>query len=326
MKEERIICILLVIYSITIVSFSGCIGPTEGVYTTGWNYSGISGTSVTMGGNIVAPLYRGNDFRGYIYYDTTNHGSRYNSYRFHCGPVTPLYLLKLWSCTAHNLDRGTTYYYIAVAEYIPTGARGVGSVHNFLCGQPLGSTLDPTNIGIDSATLSGEVTHLGGASSCKVWFKYGHTGNMNKKTPEQTLTSAGKFTATVSGLESCEEYSYIVYVKNDITTYSGGIKSFIPGQVYIVLDGASDITQTSAKLNGNLTMLAGASSSQVWFEWGSTESLGHETPKIEMSSKGLFSQSITGLSTNTTYYFRACGDNSVCPVFCTDIKSFKTMS
>lgn len=60
---------------------------------------------------------------------------------------------------------------------------------------------------------------------------------------------------------------------------------------------------TSAVLNG--TLLIAGSGITRWFEYGTTDSLGTKTPETPQSTTGIFSESITNLLPNTTYYVKA---------------------
>lgn len=71
---------------------------------------------------------------------------------------------------------------------------------------------------------------------------------------------------------------------------------------------ASNIGQTTATLNGDLTDTGGLDCG-VFFEYGKTPSYEEATNPVNMSSTGNFSDSISGLSPGTTYYFRACAVN-----------------
>ncbi len=79
----------------------------------------------------------------------------------------------------------------------------------------------------------------------------------------------------------------------------------------VATDGASSVAETNATLNGSLTDLGGASSVDVYFEWGpSSESLTNTTDAQTLSSTGSFSQSLSGLSSGTDYEYRAIADAS----------------
>ncbi len=71
------------------------------------------------------------------------------------------------------------------------------------------STGDATNVGETSATLSGDLTDLGGAESADVYFEYGPTGgSLSNATSAQTLSATGSFSADATGLDSGTEYEY----------------------------------------------------------------------------------------------------------------------
>src|ERR1035437_1957092 len=61
--------------------------------------------------------------------------------------------------------------------------------------------------------------------------------------------------------------------------------------------------------NGSVT--PNGNTTTVWFEWGTTPSLGTETARQTFSSDSNFSQFVTNLTANTTYYYRAMAQNSV---------------
>jgi len=74
---------------------------------------------------------------------------------------------------------------------------------------------------------------------------------------------------------------------------------------------ASDVTETEATLGGSLDDLGGASSADVYFEYGeSGTSLDSTTATQTVSSTGSFSDTVTGLSAGTDYDFRAVADAS----------------
>jgi hypothetical protein len=77
----------------------------------------------------------------------------------------------------------------------------------------------------------------------------------------------------------------------------------------VTTNAATNITSTSATLNGTLNSLGGAASCLVWFEWGPTTSYGNSTPVQTLTSTGAFLANISGLASNTTYYFEAKAKN-----------------
>lgn len=71
----------------------------------------------------------------------------------------------------------------------------------------------------------------------------------------------------------------------------------------IVTEQASQITNNSAVLNGFVNIATGVR--DLRFEYGLTEAFGSETTTLKQSLVGVFSKNISGLTPNTTYFFRA---------------------
>ena len=84
------------------------------------------------------------------------------------------------------------------------------------------------------------------------------------------------------------------------------------------------INCNSATISGYIG-LNGNTSASVWFEWGLTQSLGNSTSHQSFSSDSNFSQLISGLAQNTTYYYRAVASEGS-EITTGDIKSFKTFT
>ena len=91
-----------------------------------------------------------------------------------------------------------------------------------------------------------------------------------------------------------------------ITVIEAGAGINPPG---VTTNPATNITTNSATLNGILNGMGNAFSCLVWFEWGITTSYGNSTPVQIMTSTGVFSANISGLTSNTTYYFVAKAKN-----------------
>ena len=79
---------------------------------------------------------------------------------------------------------------------------------------------------------------------------------------------------------------------------------------------------TTTTISGRIVM-NGSNSASVWFEWGSTQSLGSSTTRQTFYSDSNFSQQIHGLIENTTYHYRAMGADDE-GVITGNIESFST--
>ncbi len=136
---------------------------------------------------------------------------------------------------------------------------------------PLVTTNDATSVATTSATLNGDLTSLGTARSVTVSFEWGTaSGSYTHTTAGQAMTSAGAFSADLSGLNPGITYYFRARVDGGGDPVYGAEKSFttltIPPSVGTV--DASNVATTSATLNGDLTSLGTAGSVTVSFEWG----------------------------------------------------------
>jgi hypothetical protein len=87
---------------------------------------------------------------------------------------------------------------------------------------------------------------------------------------------------------------------------------------------ATEVTANSATLNGDLTDLNDSVGADVSFQWGtSSESWPNETA-AHLAKAGAFSLSLTGLTSNTTYYYRAKADSGNYGTTYGDERSFTT--
>lgn len=87
---------------------------------------------------------------------------------------------------------------------------------------------------------------------------------------------------------------------------------------------ATSVSQNSGTLNG--TYATNQNSGTNWFEWGTSYSnLVYQTNHQNFSqSSGNFTSTISNLSSNTIYYFRACADTSATQKSCGNTLSFST--
>ena len=89
----------------------------------------------------------------------------------------------------------------------------------------------------------------------------------------------------------------------------------------VVTNDATQITNKSAVLNGTINSLPGITS--IYFEYGTEPELGKTTPPVKQSLVGTFVTSVTGLESETTYFFRAVAKVGTNVVY-GDLISFNT--
>lgn len=189
---------------------------------------------------------------------------------------------------------------------------------------PTVTTSSATNVGNSNATLNGYVNANGG-SNVSAWFEWGLGGNLYNQTNKVNYgsTSGTSYNYALSGLSPSTTYSFravaqasngqIIYGSQMTftTTSSGGcLYNCGTNTPSVTTYGASSIADTYATLNGYVNPNGGDTTR--WFEWGTSSSnLYNQTIKINQgTTSGNISQSLSGLSPNNVYYFRAVAQNS----------------
>jgi hypothetical protein len=311
---------------ITMLILSGCIAPNA-IQTKYWDHINSEGTGVRLWGFLIL----GENFHnwdGYFVYDTESHDNwelyanrvkadNYDSYNF-------------FSVDVYNLTRTTQYHYRAVGENLAQGSTiRFGIDLTFIPGGPRVEVKAVSDIGIDSAVLEGSLTHMGGAATCEVFFRYGtDPDNLDMETPHEEMTSTGDFNYEIISLSSCQTYYYRAVAINDADTWDSFYTLQVtPGQPIVETYLPNDVTQNSATYRGELFKLGGPASCEVWFEYGddNPNNLDEITDSINLTIPGQFNITIDGLKTDTTYWVRAVANNGVCE-YKGKIKDFKTLS
>jgi hypothetical protein len=77
------------------------------------------------------------------------------------------------------------------------------------------------------------------------------------------------------------------------------------GGISAQTNSATNIFNNQATLNGYVTNTVYQSTTNSWFQWGTSTNYGNETTHQSLNTAGSFSQNIVNLSPNTTYHFRA---------------------
>ena len=138
-------------------------------------------------------------------------------------------------------------------------------------------------------------------------FYYGTTSNPSTKV---FATGTGSpFSKALTGLSSNTTYYYKAYVVEGGEERTGAVVSFKTKAVatsVVSTSSASSVKATGATLAGSYSDASGTVS-EVGFYWGtSSGNLDNELYANSGSgASGSFSKALTGLSENTTYYFKA---------------------
>ena len=192
---------------------------------------------------------------------------------------------------------------------------------------PYVTTGTATAITTNSATLNGSVNADNMPTS--VWFEYSTDGSLKNASSATayrfTSGSSGNLIAYASGLYPNTTYYFravaqnregraygniYLFTTNTYTNYSNTAE-ITPLPFSSTTQSASSVKSTSAQLNA-LVHNDQNSSSNTWFEWGTTPNLDNQTTIVSTGTLTDVKRAdtLTGLSPSTTYYFRAVAENS----------------
>jgi len=142
-----------------------------------------------------------------------------------------------------------------------------------------------------TATSSVSVAYIVGVPNASTWYEVKKDGTTISGSPFNSGASAEiSFNHTGSGASE-------VFTIEEITGPT------------VLTSSATNVATSTVQLNGNLVSLGGASSADVWFQWGETDSYGSETASSTKDATGTFSVNLSDLTQGQTYHFRAMAEN-----------------
>jgi hypothetical protein len=221
-----------------------------------------------------------------------------------------------------------TLYHFRVNGVNASGTTN-GNDMTFTTGSPPPTvvTTAATLVGLNNATLNGTVN--ANSASTTVTFQYGLTiayGNSVPGVPSPvTGNTVTPVSAAITGLIGNQCYHYRVVGVSSGGTSNGNDMTFCTaGAPIVVTDPATNVTQTTAQLNGTVT--ANNLSTTVSFNWGLTTAYGNNAPvaaPVTGNTATPVSANISGLTNLVTYHYQCVGVNAGGTTLGAD-KSFQT--
>jgi formylglycine-generating enzyme required for sulfatase activity/GH43 family beta-xylosidase len=181
--------------------------------------------------------------------------------------------------------------------------------------RPTVTTAAVTNISTTSATSGGNVTSDGGTPVTArgvCWSTSANPTTSNSKTTNGSGT--GSFTSSLTGLSPSTTYHVRAYATNSVGTSYGSDINFVTSAPEIPptvkTHYPSNVTRTSATLNAEVNPNG---LDTTWhFEYGTSDACDSSTPNQSGgsgSARQPVSRSLTGLTPDTTYYYRIAAEN-----------------
>lgn len=225
-----------------------------------------------------------------------------------------------FTCNLTGLYPDSTYYYRAFATN--TEGTGYGDEYVMLTGPPNYSAPFVTTNGATSAahTISAQGTVLdnGWTPITLRGFAYDSgiitpdiiSNNVVVVTPETGII--GDFSATMTGLTESTTYSYVAFAINVCGTTYGDVltQDTLPNQPPVIQTNSyENLTYSSFKVHGNLISDDGEAVTEMGFCWNTNYAV--QPTKADNYQThtpiafGDYSETISGLNSNQTYYIRA---------------------
>jgi len=174
------------------------------------------------------------------------------------------------------------------------------------------TTNPATNIGLTTMTLNGNINP--GNLTVTSGFEYGLTTSYGTSVAgvPATVTSQQDISANITGLAMNTLYHYRATGTSGSLVVNGGDMTFTTaGPPVITTTAATIVGATFATMNG--TANANNDNTTLSFEYGTTPAYGSTAdgvpPTVSGNTTTNFNATITGLTINTTYYYRAVGVN-----------------
>lgn len=194
-----------------------------------------------------------------------------------------------------------TYYVYRVFATVNECGTIYGQTRSFSTLSISATTNNATNITQTHALLNGSFT-IGDANMSAQGFEY-------KKSADNAyqivnVSGEGDITETITGLTPSTQYVYRAFCTADgCETVYGTTKYFTTQNVYVTTNPATDLTESSATLNGTMNM-GDATVTSKGFEYRAVGDENYNSITVTADTS-VFSIPLHGLTVNTEYEYRA---------------------
>ena len=210
-----------------------------------------------------------------------------------------------------GLESGATYEYRARAADGSAAINGTISTVTVPDNPPTVKAEPAASVTESSARLSANVGWLGNADSAEVFFVVSPVGSDETiRTASETITQDGTVTQTVQQLRPNTSYEFVAHVHaSDGDNATASPLQFTTDTEFAVRTGvAGAVNETAVKVTGWVSDFGGADSADVGVEYRRQDaSQWTQAGWTTVTSSATVSETITGLSSETTYEVRVVG-------------------
>lgn len=237
-----------------------------------------------------------------------------------------------YSSSVTGLKEGDTYYVRAYAINSVGVSYSSNEVKFSTIAQSVSLTTDEvTNIDVinGSAVLNATMTNVGEPRFTERGFYYGLNPepSMNDNVIRDAGTTTGKYSATITNLQSSSTYYVRAYaIQNDKHVYGETVVfSILSEPSKVTTSNATSISSMGAILNGYVAQVGNPGYTEKGFCYAQNPNPTITTNKrvVSGTGKGDYSYSLTDLEYQTTYYYRAYVIQNNTPIY-GNVVSFTT--
>ena len=229
-----------------------------------------------------------------------------------------------YTADINGLSLNTTYYYRAYAIQNGTPIYGLAVSFKTEYSETIVSTSEATNVSPSSATFNGSIIKAGSPSFSEKGFCYAMTPNPTINNIKLIIsgTGEGDFSININNLSYNTTYYYRAYAIQNGKPVYGSEVHFNTGytEAVVYTSGATNVTPSSAVLNGYVANVGNPVCSERGFCYSTSPNptISRTKKIVNGTGEGNFSTSISGLSYNTTYYYKAYVIQNGAPIYGTE--------
>jgi len=193
-------------------------------------------------------------------------------------------------------------------------------------------TFKASTLTATTATSSTIITEIDSDGNDSITVRGVCWGTAQNPTVDNTKTTDGKgigsFTSVITGLTPSATYYFRAYATNSVgTAYGTQISTTtLAATPVLTMTAMTNITLTSAKCSVNITDDRGSTITARGICWSKSSNPSVVDSKTNRGTgKGIFADSISGLTPNIVYYVRAYATNSIGTAYSSQV-SFTTLT